>query len=58
MNWLDKYIMKNDTGYLINGAGGLFVEVGDELVRHVKGNNIPADLEEISKNRFIEMLIN
>jgi hypothetical protein len=57
MNWLDKYIMKNESGYLINPWNGLFVDVGDDCVRHVKGNNIPADLEEISKQEFINYLI-
>lgn len=57
MNWLDKYIMKNDTGYLINEFDGLFVDVGDEYVRHVKGNNVPANLKEIPKEEFIKLLI-
>lgn len=57
MNWLDTYIKKNDTGYLINPFGGLFVDTGNEYVRHVKGNNIPINLEEISKKKFINYLI-
>jgi hypothetical protein len=58
MNWLDKYIMKNDKGYLMNGAGGLFVELDDEYVRHVKGDDWTIDLIEISKEEFIKRLIN
>jgi hypothetical protein len=57
MNWLDKYIMKNETGYLISDFGGLFVDVGDGYVRHVKGNINPVNLSEILKSEFINKLI-
>jgi hypothetical protein len=57
VNWLDDYIYKNDTGYLINDFGGLFVDVGDDYVKHVKGNTIPNNLKEISKSEFINKLI-
>jgi hypothetical protein len=58
MNWLDDYIKNNDSGYLINGAGGLFVEVDNEHVIHVKGDDWAIDLIEISKEEFIKRLIN
>lgn len=58
MNWLDKYIMKNEEGYFVNYAGGLFVSVGEEHFRHVKGNDELASLKEISKDSFLDKLIN
>lgn len=57
MNWLDNYIFKNESGYLISVFGGLFVDVGDDLVRHVKGNTEPLNLKEITKGKFINKLI-
>ena len=53
LNWLDKYIMKHENGYLINRNGGLFVDVGLDYVRHVKGDREPFDLEYISKDSFL-----
>lgn len=58
MNWLDKYIQKNETGYLINKNGGIFVSVDEEFVRPVKGDDDVWDLEEISKYDFLHILLN
>jgi hypothetical protein len=57
VNWLDKYILNNETGYLISAFEGLFVDVGDDYVRHVKGNVNPVNLNEITKSEFINKLI-
>lgn len=58
MNWLDNYIKKNKSGYLMNQYGGLFVEVDGIYVRHVKGDKDHASLMEISKDSFLDKLIN
>lgn len=58
MNWLDSYIRKNEEGYFMNYAGGLFVSIDEEYVRHVKGDKEPVNLKEISKDSFLEKLIN
>jgi hypothetical protein len=57
MNWLDDYIFKHETGYLISEFGGLFVDAGNDYVRHVKGNHNPVNLKEITKDEFINKLI-
>lgn len=58
MVWLDNYIFKNETGYLINKTGGIFVSVDDEYVRHIKGDSDPLDLEEMPKDDFLDKLLN
>lgn len=57
MNWLDTYIFKNDTGYLISSKNGLFVNIDDNYVKWVKGNKDPIGLKDISKDNFISILI-
>lgn len=57
MNWFDKYVMENETGYLVSEFNGLFVDVGDDYVRHVKGDERPLDLTEISKDEFLRRLV-
>lgn len=57
MNWLDDYIKKNETGYLLSEHGGLFVSIDKERVRHAKGYQKPVNLKEISKDLFLELLI-
>ncbi|MED3562309.1 hypothetical protein [Bacillus xiapuensis] len=57
MNWFDKYVMENETGYLISEFGGLFIDAGDDYVRHVKGDVNPINLKEISKGEFLNHLI-
>lgn len=56
-NWLDRHIKKNEEGYLKNAKGGIFVAVGDEFVRSVKGDDDPVDLVDISKDEFLDILL-
>ena len=57
MNWLDNYIRKNNTGYLMNPEGGLFVDVGEDYVRAVNEIGEPYDLVEISKSEFLDRML-
>lgn len=54
---LDNYIYKNETGYLKNSKGGIFVDVGDDFVRPIKGDDDPIDLVDITKDEFILKLL-
>lgn len=55
---LDNYIYKNKKGYLKNAKGGIFVDAGGDMVRPIKGDDEPVNLEEISKAEFINTLLN
>ena len=59
MNWLDNYIRKNETGYLMNDNGGLFVSLGDgEYIRHACGDDDDfCDIREITKDEFVSELV-
>ena len=57
MNWLDNYIRKNDSGYFKSSFGGLFVSVGEDQFRHVKGDNSITELKEITCDEFIKVLL-
>lgn len=57
MTWLDNYIRKNQSGYLINAKGGIFVDRGNDMVTPIKGDGDPLDLVEITKDEFLDKLI-
>jgi len=57
MNWLDDYLAKNETGYYESEDGSCWVLWGDDGLRLAIGEGEPKYLEEITRDRFIEILI-
>lgn len=55
---LDKYIRKNENGYLMNEHGGLFVELDDDYIQPIGNAADTGNLKEITKDEFIDRLIN
>ncbi|UJJ74670.1 hypothetical protein [Bacillus phage BM-P1] len=60
MNWLDKYIQSNETGYLVGSDGSLWVFIDEEYLRHAGGyayQAAPIDLREVTKEEFLRKLV-
>ncbi|AYJ75988.1 hypothetical protein Goe24_01230 [Bacillus phage vB_BsuM-Goe24] len=60
MNWLDKHIQNNETGYLVGSDGSLWVYVDEEYIRHAGGSvyqGAPIDLREVTKGEFLRKLV-